>query len=185
MGIKAKKCLYEAVIVPTALYGAEAWGMRSAERRKVNVLDMKCLRSLVGVSRMDRVRNEEMRRRAGIEKELANRADQRVLRRFGHMERMDANRMARKVLMAEVSGGRVRGRPRLGWMDGVKVALGNRGMTVEAARQCAKDRKAWRALVHMLLNEFNAAMFACHCVLSNRPPMLWRLSHGEGRDAFT
>ena len=34
----------------------------------------------------------------------------------------------------EVSEGRVRGRPRLGWMDGVKVALGNRGMTVEAAR---------------------------------------------------
>ena len=32
--------------------------MRSAERRKVNVLEMKCLRSLVGVSRMDRVRNE-------------------------------------------------------------------------------------------------------------------------------
>ena len=49
--------------------------------------------------------------------------------------------MARRVLMAEVSGGRVRERPRLGWIDGVKVALGNRGMTVEAARQCAKDRK--------------------------------------------
>ena len=45
--------------------------------------------------------------------------------------------MARRVLMAEVSGGRVRGRPRLGCMDGVKVALGIRGMTVEAARQCA------------------------------------------------
>ena len=43
--------------------------------------------------------------------------------------------MARRVLMAEVSGGRVRGRPRLGWMDAVKVALGNRGITVEAARQ--------------------------------------------------
>ena len=42
--------------------------------------------------------------------------------------------MARRVLMAEISGGRVRGRPRLGWMDGVKVALGNRGMTVEAGR---------------------------------------------------
>ena len=51
--IKAKKCLYEGEIVPRALYGAEAWGMRSAERRKVNVLEMKCLRSLVGVSRMD------------------------------------------------------------------------------------------------------------------------------------
>ena len=49
--------------------------MRSAERRKANVLEMKCLRSLVGVSRMDRVRNEEVPRRAGIEMELASRAD--------------------------------------------------------------------------------------------------------------
>ena len=43
------------------------------------------------------------------------------------------------AIIAEVSGSRVLGRPRLGWLDGVKVALGNRGMTVEAARQCAKD----------------------------------------------
>ena len=148
LGIKAKKCLYEGVIVPTALYGAEAWGMRSAKRRKVDVLEMKCLRSLVLVSRMDRVGNEEARRRAGIKIELASRTDQRVLRWFGHVERMDYYRMARRVLMAE-SGGRVRGRPWLGWMDGVKAALGNRGMTVEAARQCEKDRKEWRALVHM------------------------------------
>ena len=34
---KAKNCPYEGVILPTALYGAEAWGMRSAERRKLNV----------------------------------------------------------------------------------------------------------------------------------------------------
>ena len=38
--------------------------MRSAERRKVNVLEMKCLRSLVRVPRMDRVRKKEVRRRA-------------------------------------------------------------------------------------------------------------------------
>ena len=54
--------------------------MRSAERRKVNVLQMNCLRSLVGVSRMDTVWNEEVRRRAGIEKELTSKADQRVSR---------------------------------------------------------------------------------------------------------
>ena len=65
---------------------------------------------------MDKVRNEEVRRRA-------------VLRR------MDEYCMARRVLMADVSGGLVRGRPRLGWMDGVKVAWGDRRMTVEAARQ--------------------------------------------------
>ena len=48
--------------------------------------------------------------------------------------------MARRVLMAEVSGGRVQGRPRLNWMDGAKVALGNREMTEEAEQQCAKYR---------------------------------------------
>ena len=77
------------VIIPTALYEAKSWGMRSAERRKLNVLEMKCLRSLVGVSRTDRVRNEEAPRRTGIERELASRADQRVLRWFGHVEIMD------------------------------------------------------------------------------------------------
>ena len=63
-----------------ALYGVETWSMRSAERMKVNVPAMKCLRSLVGVSKMARAINEEVRRRAGIERELASRADQRVLR---------------------------------------------------------------------------------------------------------
>ena len=56
---------------------------------------------------MDSVRNAEVHRRAGIERKLANRADQRVLRWFGHVEGMDENRMARWVLMTEVSGGRV------------------------------------------------------------------------------
>ena len=53
---------------------------------------------------MDRVRNEEVRRRAGIERELRSRADQRVLRWFGHVERMDDYRMARRVLMAKSVG---------------------------------------------------------------------------------
>ena len=63
---------------------------------------------------MDKVRNEKVRIRVGIEKELASRADQRVLRFLMYVERINEYRMARRVLMAEVSGGRVRGRPRLG-----------------------------------------------------------------------
>ena len=51
---------------------------------------------------MDSVRNEEVCRRAGIEKELASRADQRELRWFEQVERMDKYQMVRKVLMVEV-----------------------------------------------------------------------------------
>ena len=34
LGINAKKCVNERVIVPTALFGAEAWGMRSVREGK-------------------------------------------------------------------------------------------------------------------------------------------------------
>ena len=60
--------------------------------------------------------------------------------------------MARRVLHDGGSKWRASTREtevRLGWMDGVKVALGNRGMTVESSGQCAKDRKEWRAMIHM------------------------------------
>ena len=57
---------------------------------------------------------KDLRRRAGIVRKLASRADQGVLRWFVHVQRMNQYPMARRVLMAEVSGGRVRGRPRLG-----------------------------------------------------------------------
>ena len=43
MGINEMRYLFEGAIIIAALYAAEEWGMRSAERRKVNVLEMKCL----------------------------------------------------------------------------------------------------------------------------------------------
>ena len=45
-----------------------------------------------------------VRRRAGIERELASKADQRELRWLGHVEKMGEYRMARRVLISEVSG---------------------------------------------------------------------------------
>ena len=38
---------------------------------------------------MDQVGNEEVGRRAGIQKEFASRVDQRVLRWFGHVPRIN------------------------------------------------------------------------------------------------
>ena len=90
-------------------------GKRSAERRKLNVLE--CLKSLIVLSRIDNVRNE-LSRRAGIEREMATRLSEPniTLRWFGHEKRMGEYRVARTVLMAVVSGGRVPGRLRFGWM---------------------------------------------------------------------
>ena len=61
-------------------------------------------------------------------------------------------------------------------MDGVKVALGNRGMTV-GLRERVESPGTY------VTDEFHSAILAWHCVLSNRPPSLWWLSPGEGWDA--
>ena len=61
------------------------------------------------------------------------------------LQRMDEYRVAGRMLMVDVNGGLVQGRPRLGRMVGEKVGVGNTMMPEE----WAKDRKEWRALVHM------------------------------------
>ena len=70
LGMNVKKVLYEKVVVPTVMYGSESWGMKVTERQKLNVLEMKCLRSMTGVSRLDRVRNEVV--------ESKNRCEERI-----------------------------------------------------------------------------------------------------------
>ena len=51
----------------------------------MNAREMKCLRSLVRVSRIDRVKNKEVRRSTGTVRELEKRVDQRVLKWFGYI----------------------------------------------------------------------------------------------------
>ena len=81
-----KRGLYEKVVVPTVTYGSELWGMKVSERRRLNVFEMKCLRSMAGVSRLDTLKNKEVGERTGVRKELAARVDMNVLRWFGHGE---------------------------------------------------------------------------------------------------
>ena len=73
---------------------------------------------------MYRVRTEEVRRRAGIERELPIRVHQRVLRWFGQVGEWMIT-VWRRVLMAEACRVRVWSKLRLGRMDGAKVALGS------------------------------------------------------------
>ena len=55
------------------------------------MFEMKCLRSMTGVSRLDRVWHEVVRVRTGVRRELAARVNMNVLRWFSHVERMDKN----------------------------------------------------------------------------------------------
>ncbi len=67
---------------------------------------------------------------------------------FGHVERMEEDRLVKKTTRSNVRGVRPRGRPQTGWLDHVKRALGARGMSVEQGRVLVRDRNEWRAIVN-------------------------------------
>ena len=148
VGMGTKRGLYESIIVPTALYGAETWGLRADDKRRLDVLEMKCLRSMCGVTIWDRITNEEIRRRTGVDSKLSYRAEQRTLRWFGHMERMNEERLPKRVMKSEVEGVAPRGRPRLGWKEGVKNSLQNKDISWEEGRVKALNRNEWRMIVN-------------------------------------
>ena len=147
LGMNVKKVLHEKVVMPTVMYSSESWGMKVTERQKLNVFEMKCLKSMTGVSLLDRVRNEVVRTRTGVRRELAARVDMNVLRWFGHVERVDNEQLLKKVMNAKVGGRRTRGRPRFGWMDEVKRALNDRRMDVRETSELARNRNEWRTIV--------------------------------------
>ena len=63
--MKAKRGLYEGVVVLTALYAAETWGMKTADKKCLDIVEIRCVRIMCGVMRWDRLRNEDMPRRTG------------------------------------------------------------------------------------------------------------------------
>ena len=117
----------------------------------MNVFEMKCLIPKVWVTRWDRIRNEEIRRRAGIEERLAEKVDRRVLRWFSHVKRMDEGRWPRKVKVATVEGQQERGRPRFGWLEWVKWASAVRKKGLQDEMQLARERSLQRKLVSVRL----------------------------------
>ena len=122
---------------------AQSWGMKATERQILKVFEMKCLWSMTGVFWLSRVKNEVVRARTDVRRELAARVDINVLRWFGYVERMDNERLLKKVMNAKVDGTSARGRPRFGWMDGVKRALNDRRMDMRAASEHARNRNEW------------------------------------------
>ena len=144
--IKVK--LFESICLPTILYGCETWSLNAKVRRRMEVLEMDGLRSACNLRRIDRVRNERIKQLCNWEKGVVLRMEQGVLRWFGHVIRMNDGRIAKKVFDSNVEGDRGRGRPKWRWMDGVRVVLGNRNLSLEEGMRAAEDRNVWKGVVY-------------------------------------
>jgi transposase len=64
---------------------------------------------------------------------------------LGHLERMEENRMPKKIFTQELDGTRRRGRPRKGWGEELERDL--QVLEVRRWRELVIDRKKWRGIV--------------------------------------
>ena len=82
-----------------------------------------------------------------MRKGLDERIDEGVLGWFDHVERMEWDRIAKRVYVGECAGSRSVGTPRKRWIDTVKECLRKRGLDIRKARRMVQDRREWRGFV--------------------------------------
>ena len=62
-----KTHIINAVFTKTLLYQSDNWTLTSKERQMLTTTEMRCLRKAAGKTRMDKIRNEEIRRRVNMQ----------------------------------------------------------------------------------------------------------------------
>ncbi|KAK3569376.1 hypothetical protein QTP86_026882 [Hemibagrus guttatus] len=137
--IKGK--VYRTVVRAAMLYGLETVSLRKRQESELEVAELKMLRLSLGVTRLDRIRNEYIRGTAHVGR-LGDKLREARLRWFGHVQRRESEYIGRRMLDMELPGRRQRGRPKRRYMDGINEDMKLVGARVEDAED--RDRSEYR-----------------------------------------
>ncbi|KAI5609347.1 protein kinase C-binding protein NELL2-like [Silurus asotus] len=139
---KLKGKVYRTVVRPAMLYGLETVALSKRQEVELEVAELKMLRFSLGVTRMDKIRNEFIRGTAHV-RCFGDKVREARLRWFGHVQRRNMNYIGRRMLRMEPPGRRKRGRPRRRFMDVVRE-----DMQVVGVREAdVEDRVVWRRMI--------------------------------------
>ncbi|KAI5728881.1 hypothetical protein M8J77_001642 [Diaphorina citri] len=139
VSVRNKGYIYKTVVRPAMLYGAETWPIKKRQEDRMNVAEMRMLRWMCGVTRMDRIRNTRIRGSVKVT-EISKKVQERRLQWFGHVERREEAYVGKRVRRMEVSGKRNRGRPKMRYMDKIKEDLKEKNLDCSLAQ----NRAAWK-----------------------------------------
>ena len=142
---KLKGKFYRTAIRPAMLYGAECWPTKRRHVQQLSVAEMRMLRWICGHTRMDRVRNDDIRDRLGIAP-IEEKLIQHRLRWFGHVQRRPPEAPVHSgILKHDGNMRRGRGRPKLTWEETIRRDLKDWSIP----RDLSLDRSAWKAAIHV------------------------------------
>ena len=85
---RVKGKVYKVAVIPAMLYGLETVAPTKIQEADMEVVEMKMIRFSLGVTRMDRIRNEYIRRTAQVGR-FGEKTREARLKRHGHVRRKD------------------------------------------------------------------------------------------------
>ena len=99
LALAIKMKVFKAMVIPILMYGSECWTMRKQDEKRILVTEMSWLRKILGVSRLQHIRNDEIRERTGMEVTVIKKNKGQktpvvwTCIKNGHVSRMDSNRI--------------------------------------------------------------------------------------------
>ena len=129
----------KAVFTQTLLYQSENWTLTSKERHMLTTTEMRCLRQATRKTRMDKFRNEEIRRRVNMQP-AEQTANKNNIRWWSHIKRMAPTAPQRNALAVQPEGRRPRGRPRNRWEDDVPRWYNEMGIPMTDVNNWVNER---------------------------------------------
>lgn len=123
---KVKIIIYKTILKPFLLYVDERWTLTASNKSQVQTAEMKVLRLIKGVTRLNKMKNEDIRRDVDV-KIILTLIEEGQLRWYRHVRRMDNVRILLDPLDV------------LPASDGSTTT-----MTDVEARWLFDDRRAWR-----------------------------------------
>jgi hypothetical protein len=122
----------------------ETWTIKKKEELTVLIFERKIFRRIYGDGEWKSRTNRELEEMSKGENTVKWIKGQRISW-LGNLERMEEDRMPRKIFTQELEGTKRRGRPRKGWREEVERDLQVLG--VRRWRELVIDREKWRGIV--------------------------------------
>ena len=144
--LKTKRSIFNSVYCPTLIYGSETWNLDTSDKSRLQAAEMKFLRRSVGKTKRDKIRNTRIREETKTDS-LKIKIERNQLRWFGHVNRMEDQRIPKQILKSRQSEKLPRGRPKQTWLEKIEDVIESRGSTLKEANQVSLERDRWRKFV--------------------------------------
>ena len=77
--INTKIKLMRTLIWPVMMYGCESWTIKKRDEQRIKAFEMKCIRKILGISRIEKKTNEWVLETAGVERNLLESIKRRTM----------------------------------------------------------------------------------------------------------